>query len=270
MAEEFSERRLRGARFNQVDLSEATFERVTFKNARFQRVDLTGVTIRGAAVRDAEIRGDFASLRLHGDVESLTVNGIEVAPLIEAELERLHPERAKLRPTDAAGFREAWTVIEELWAGTVERASELPPDLLHESVNGEWSFIETLRHLVFATDSWIRRVVLGDPAPWHPLDLPWDEMPDTPGVPRDRTARPALDEVMELRRDRMAAMRQVVDHLTDEQLASTTEPVEGPGWPPAIGFPVRDVLAIILNEEWWHRQFAERDLAVLREHDGQA
>jgi uncharacterized protein YjbI with pentapeptide repeats len=127
MAEEFSERRLRGARFNQVDLSEATFERVTFKNARFQRVDLTGVTIRGAAVRDAEIRGDFASLRLHGDVESLTVNGIEVAPLIEAELERLHPERAKLRPTDAAGFREAWTVIEELWAGTVERASELPP-----------------------------------------------------------------------------------------------------------------------------------------------
>jgi hypothetical protein len=26
-----------------------------------------------------------------------------------------------------------------------------------------WSFIETLRHLVFATDSWIRRAMLGDP-----------------------------------------------------------------------------------------------------------
>jgi DinB superfamily len=35
--------------------------------------------------------------------------------------------------------------------------------LLHESVGGEWSFIETLRHLVFATDSWIRRAILGDP-----------------------------------------------------------------------------------------------------------
>jgi len=54
---------------------------------------------------------------------------------------------------------------------TVERARLLPPDLLHESVDGEWSFIETLRHLVFATDSWIRRVIhrgsvaVGPPGP---------------------------------------------------------------------------------------------------------
>src|SRR3712207_9095818 len=40
-----------------------------------------------------------------------------------------------------------------------------------------------------ATDSWVGRVILGDPAPWHPLGLPWDEMPDTEGVPRDRTDR---------------------------------------------------------------------------------
>jgi hypothetical protein len=270
MAEEFSERQMRGAQFRQVDLGEATFEQVTFANAEMRRVDLTGLTIRGAMVRDTEIRADVASLRLHGEVESLTVNGVEVAHLVEAELNRLHPERAKLRPTDAAGFREAWAIIEGLWAATVERAGELPPDLLHESVNGEWSFIETLRHLVFATDSWVRRVILGDPEPWHPLDLPWDEMPDTPGIPRDRAARPSLDEVKELRRDRMATMRHVLDDLTDEQLAATTEPVEGPGWPPAIGFPVKNVLEIILKEEWWHRQFAERDLALLTsgEHRG--
>jgi hypothetical protein len=53
---------------------------------------------------------------------------------------------------------------------------------------------------VFATDAWIRRAILGDPSPWHPLDLPWNEMPDTPGVPRDRDARPALEAVLELRR----------------------------------------------------------------------
>jgi hypothetical protein len=40
----------------------------------------------------------------------------------------------------------------------------LDPALLHESVAGEWSFTETLRHLVFATDAWVRRAVLGDPA----------------------------------------------------------------------------------------------------------
>ena len=93
-----------------------------------------------------------------------------------------------MRPTDPAGFREAWDIIERLWAGTVERARALAPEQLHESVDGEWSFIETLRHLVFATDAWVRRAILGDPSPWDPLDLPWDEMPDTPGIPRDREA----------------------------------------------------------------------------------
>jgi hypothetical protein len=267
MAEEFSERQMRGARFHLVDLSDASFEMVTLANAQLRSVDLSGVSIRNARIADAEIRGDIAGLRLHGEVVSLTVNGVEVAHLVEAELDRLHPERTKLRPTDAAGFRAAWSVIEELWAETVGRARALPPELLHESVDGEWSFIETLRHLVFATDAWICRVVLGDPSPWHPLDLPWDEMPDTPGIPRDRAARPSLDEVMALRDERMATVRRVVDELTDEQLASTTEPVEGQGWPPAIGFPVKDVLSIILNEEWWHRQFAERDLAILRERN---
>ena len=83
-------------------------------------------------------------------------------------------------------------------------------DLLHEQVDGECSFIETLRHLVFATDAWVRRAVLGDPSPWDPLDLPHDEMPDELSVPRDRAARPSLDEVLALRADRMATVREVL------------------------------------------------------------
>ena len=180
--------------------------------------------------------------------------------MIEAELDRRYPLRPKMRPTDPAGFREAWDIVEQLWDETVERARGLDPELLHESVDGEWSFIETLRHLVFATDAWIRRGLLGDPSPWDPLDLPWDEMPDTPGIPRDRDARPSLDAVLELRRDRMASVREVIDGLTDESLAADTMPVEGPGWPPASSFPVREVLLTILNEEWEHRLYAERDL----------
>ena len=168
-----------------------------------------------------------------------------------------------MRPVDVAGFREAWDILESLWAGTVERARALPPELLHERVDGEWSFIETLRHLAFATDAWIRRAILGDPSPWHPLDLPFDEMDDTPGVPRDRDARPSLDEVLDLRRDRMATMRQVLDDLTDEQLASRTVPVPGPGWPEPESYPVRECLLCILSEEWQHRLYAERDLDLL-------
>ncbi len=255
MPEEFTERNLAGARFRQVDLTGAVFEQVHLAGVRFHDVDLSGAKISGASLRDVQIGGD---------VMHLTVNGIDVGPLIEAELDRRHPERAKLHPTDPAGFREAWAVVEQLWEGTVARAGALEPSLLHEQVDGEWSFIETLRHLVFATDAWIRRALLGDPAPWHPLDLPWDEMPDTAGIPRDRDARPTLAEVLALRADRMATVRRVVGDLTDEQLAGSTPPVSGPGWPPeSRSFPVGEVLGVVINEEWWHRQFAERDLDVL-------
>ena len=89
-------------------------------------------------------------------------------------------------------------------------------------------------------------------------------MPDTPGVPRDRDARPSLDEALALRRGRMATVREVIDGLTDESLAAHTEPVEGPGWPPARSFPVRECLLVTLNEEYYHRQFAERDLDALQ------
>lgn len=88
-------------------------------------------------------------------------------------------------------------------------------------------------------------------------------MADTPGVPRDREIRPSLDEVLALRRNRMDGVRAVIDSVTNESLARFTEPVEGPGWPPPKSFPVRQCLQIVLNEEWLHRQFAERDLDVL-------
>ena len=139
----------------------------------------------------------------------------------------------------------------------------MAPELLHERVDGEWSFIETLRHLVFATDAWVKRAILGEPSPWDPLDLPHDEMPDEPSVPRDRGARPSLDEVLALRADRMAIVRRVIADLTDEKLAGLTEPVQEPGYPAATSFAVRRCLLAILNEEWEHRLYAERDFDVL-------
>ena len=240
--------------FKEQDLSGARFEDVRLRDAVFDNVDLTGVTIRAARVVDVSIDGDIQNLR---------VWGIDVVPLIDAELNRRYPDRAKMSPTDADGYREAWELLERLWAETVERARAMPEDLLHESVDGEWSFIETLRHLVFATDAWVRRAVLGDPSPWDPLDLPWDEMPDIAGVPRDRAARPSLEAVLALRHDRMATVRQVVDGLTAQSLAGHTTPVEAPGWPEPGSYPVRGCLRTVLNEEWEHRLYAERDLTVL-------
>jgi hypothetical protein len=174
---EFIDQDLSGSRFERVNLTGVEFRSSDIVDAFFRAVDMNRVVMRGVALQNVDIHGEFLNL---------TINGVDVGPLITAELDRRYPERPKMRPTDPAGFREAWDVVERLWSGTVERARLVDPGLLHESVGGEWSFIETLRHLVFATDSWIRRAILGDPSPWDPLDLPWDEMRDTPGVPRDR------------------------------------------------------------------------------------
>ena len=59
------------------------------------------------------------------------------------------------RPTDADGCRDAWAASENLWQQTIEKASRLPTPLLHERVEDEWSFIETLRHLLFVSDAWV-------------------------------------------------------------------------------------------------------------------
>ena len=246
---------LRGSRFERVDLSGAQFRAVDLSGAQFREVGLSGVVMRGV---------EMVYVDIHSEIVNVTVNGVDIGPLVDAELNRRNPDRAKMRPADPAGFGEAWDIVERLWAETIERARGMQPELLHESVDGEWSFIETLRHLVFATDSWIRRAILGDPSPWHPLDLPWDQMPDTPGVPGDRDARPTLEEVLELRRDRMSTVRQVIENLTDASLDTDTLPVEGPGWPESRSYPVRECLLVILNEEWEHRQYAERDLDALR------
>jgi uncharacterized protein YjbI with pentapeptide repeats len=251
---EFTSENLTGSRFEDVYLTGARFHDVDFTNARFHLVDLTGVMIRGAALVDVDISGEIKNLR---------VNGVDVVPLVEAELDRRYPDRVKMRPADADGFREAWDILERLWQRTVERARGMAPELLHERVDAEWSFIETLRHLVFATDAWVKRAILGEPSPWDPLDLPHDEMPDEPGVPRDRGARPSLGEVLALRADRMATVRQVIADLTDEKLAGLTEPVREPGYPEPECFAVRRCLQAILNEEWEHRLYAERDFDVL-------
>ncbi len=254
---DFIRENLTGSVFEDVYLTGARFHDVDLTGARFRLVDLTGVTIRGAALRNVDISGR---------VENVRVNGVDVVPLVEAELNRRYPDRVKMRPADADGFREAWAILERLWPQTVARARQMAQERLYQRVEGEWSFIETLRHLVFATDAWVKRAILGEPSPWDPLDLPHDEMPDEPSVPRDRAARPSLDEMLALRADRMATVRRVLADLTDATLAGRTEPVTEPGYPEPESFAVRRCLQAVLNEEWEHRLYAERDFDVLDGH----
>lgn len=240
-------------RFHDQDLTGAHFERVSLRDAQMKGVDLTGVRMRGVELVDVQI---------NGELQNVVVNGVDIAPLVDAELNRRTPERAKMRPDDSDGFREAWAILERLWKGTVARARTFPAEALHRGVEDEWSFIQTLRHLNFASAAWVGRMVLGDASPWHPLDLPWDEAPGWDGIPWDREARPSLDEVLTVRRERRAMVCHLLESLTDNQLAGSVTRTE-PGWPRLADFPVKQCLLIVLNEEWQHRLYAERDLDKL-------
>jgi hypothetical protein len=155
-------------------------------------------------------------------------------------------------------------VVEHSWEPTIERARRLPPELLHERVDDEWSFIETLRHIIFGIDAWVKRAILGDPSPYDPLDLPHADMPHDPSVPNDPDVRPTLDEVLALRADRVDVVRKVLADLTDDTLAGTTTPIPPPGYPEAGTYAVSRCLQAVLNEGWSHRLYAERDLTILK------
>jgi hypothetical protein len=201
----------------------------------------SGVRVRSSLLSGIRMRGvELIDVDISGELQNVMVNGVDIAPLVEAELNRRMPERAKMRPKDPAG--------------------------LHRSVDGEWSFIQTLRHLNFANAAWIDRMILGRLSPWHPLDLPWDEAPGWEGIPWDRDAQPRLDEVLQERREHQATMREVLAALTGEQPAGEVTRTE-PGRPRREAFPSKSACLIVVNEEWEHRLYAERDLAAIAAPD---
>jgi hypothetical protein len=254
---EFGEEDLSGSTFDWTDLSGSTFRYASLSDVKIRGTDLYRVTMRDVELRDVDVSGE---------IERLVVNGVDVTDYVHDELVRRDPVLGRLTPDDPAGFLAAWDELEHLWEETVARARALDPALLDESVEDEWSFIQTLRHLVFASSAWLNRAVLGEPQPFHPLALPWSTAPPLPQLGLDLDAQPTLDEVLALRRERQADVRRVLEELTDDQLATEVTP-EGEGWPPPRPFEVKQCLSILLNEEYWHRQYAERDLAILESRD---
>ena len=260
---DFTDQDLDGSTFTRVSLRGATFEGVHLTDATLREVDLSRTRVRSAYLDGVRMTGvEVADLEIHGELGRLVVNGVDVVPLVEAELDRRTPERALMRPTDVAGFREAFAALDRLWSDTLRLARTVAPADLHTRVCDEWSFIETLRHLGFAHACWIGGVVLADPSPWHPLDLPWDEAPAFEGVPWARRARPELHEVLALRRQRRSIVAELLETMDDAGLARQVSSAT-PFLTDATDLTVAQCLRVVLNEEWEHRLYAERDLAAL-------
>src|SRR4029450_8569057 len=161
------------------------FDSEDFSGAEFRECDLSRARLVGVVMQDAQI---------DGLVTNLVVNGVEVMPYVEAELDRRHPVRLLIRSDEPADLREGWGRLRADWATTVERVRPIPPGSEHPGGAGEWSMVEPLPHLVFVHDSWFRRCVLGLTEPFTAMGLASSFVPDQEELGLDRSARPGLDE----------------------------------------------------------------------------
>jgi hypothetical protein len=242
-----------------------TDERQFPRGSRVDDLDVSGVHLHGASLEGARLTdADLCGADISGAIEGLRINEVEIEPLVQSELDRRFPERVKLRSTGVEGLRAAWSMVDYLWAVTTERASHLDDALKSQRVDGEWSIVETLRHLIFATDCWLTRGIQFARHPYHPWGLPWSGVDSawarTIGI--DTSAGPSLSEVLPVRRERQRAVRSELESLTDSELLQVRSVPDEPGHP--IGeHSVLHCLHVILNEEWEHHRYATRDLDVL-------
>ncbi len=245
-------------------MAEELTDTAAWRGARFTRVDLSGVRMRdvdltGARITDALLVG----AQLSGLIEGLTVNDIEVAPLVAAELDRRHPERLLLRAEDAAGLREGWAAVEAFWRPTLAVAEDLPESRRQERVEEEWSLVETLRHLIFVTDAWFGRAVLGRDHPYHPFGLVPAFLRDGSALGLDPSATPSFSAVLAVRDERVAEVRAYLATVDEDELARPRRGDDDRGYPPATTHTVLDCLHVVMDEEWNHHQYAVRDLTIL-------
>jgi hypothetical protein len=222
--------------------------------AEFRECDLSRTRLVGVVMQDAEI---------DGLVTNLVVNGVEVMSYVEAELDRRHPVRLLIRSDQPDDLQEAWRHLTDDWARTTERVRSMPENSEHEGVDGEWSMVDTLRHLVFVHDSWFRRCVLGLTEPFTPMGLgPPVVMGQEDGL--DPSARPRLEEVLAVRARQASALEAWLAGTTTDELAQAAPVPDDGRWPSyAAGRTVRQCLGTVLDEEWAHHGFCERDLDKL-------
>ncbi|GAA4410419.1 hypothetical protein GCM10023168_30100 [Fodinibacter luteus] len=230
----------------------ATFVRASFKGATVRFSDVSGVTMRSVDVNGLDI--DSHDLFFG----SLVVNGVDVVPLVEAELNRQFPGRELQKARTPEGLREGWVAVQAAWQSTVEGT---PPGLVDAHVEDEWSMAQTLRHLVLATDAWLRGAVLRMPQPFHEIGQVFtgaDEMGFDTSI--FRADPPAYDEILAVRTERQQQLTDFLSTVTADLLAEEREDPWGGDWRPSVG----DCVRVILEEEWAHLRYVRRDLARLR------
>ncbi len=230
----------------------ATFVRASFKGATLRYSDLSGVTMRSVDVGGLDI--DSHDLFFG----TLLVNGVDVVPLVDAELDRQFPGRELQKAETPEGLREGWVAVQAAWQETV---ASTPPDLVDAHVEDEWSLAQTLRHLVLATDAWLRGGIQRMEQPFHEIGQIFTGA-DRMGFDMSilRSDDPTYDEILTVRAERQQLVTDFLAAATPELLAEERDnPWGGGDWHPTVG----DCIRVILEEEWAHLRYIRRDLALL-------
>ncbi|WP_298251789.1 DinB family protein [uncultured Arthrobacter sp.] len=231
----------------------ATFVNASFKGAALRFSDVSGLRMRGVEVDGLDI--DSHDLFFG----SLFVNGVDVVPLVDAELNRQFPGRELQNAQTPEGLREAWVAARNAWQETV---ADTPRELVDAHVEDEWSLAQTLRHLILASDGWLRGGIQQLEQPFHEIGLIFTGAEDT-GFDMSifRVDPPSYEEILAVRAERQQQVTDFLSSVTTELLADEREnPWGGGDWRPSVG----DCVRVILEEEWAHLRYIRRDLALLR------
>jgi len=230
-----------------------SFEGTDLRGAQFREVDLTGARVEGANLTNVKMSQVWlVDVDIDGMFNGVRINGVDVTAYVTAELARIDPQRALMEPTDPDGMRAAWSAVSGLWDETIERAQQLPEEMLHASVDGEFSFVQTLRHLVFAMDKWFTAPILG--GTFDPMGLPNTGSLDFPWPGIDRDAHPSLADALLVRRDHAVRFTDYLSDLDPAELTQTRQVLENGN------APVQACLHVVFEEEMAHRGYATRDL----------
>jgi len=227
------------------DLAGAVFWGADLSGAQFRDVDLTGAAITHAWLVDVSI---------DALVERVVINGVDVTAYVN-EHDEWYPLRTMLRPTDPSGAQAAWAALQSEWAKAIARATQLGEAPAQQSVNGEFSFVQTLRHLVFAMDKWFTAPVLG--AAFDPIGLPNSGSVGFPWPGLDYDLAPTLAEALAVRSGRSARFHDFVNAVTPADFTRPVDVLENGE------HPLLECLYTVFEEEFWHLRYATRDLAEL-------
>ena len=231
---------------------------------RFVEEDLTGAEFRECELDGARFVGVvMQNVEIDGLVTHLVVNEVDVTGYVEAELDRRYPVRLLIRSDEPADLRAAWRELHGEWATTIASMRQTP-GIERESVNDEWSAVQTLRHLVFVYDSWFRRCCLGSTDLFTPMGIGPSVEPYRQANGLDVCLEPSLDEVETVRQAQAAELESWLESVTREDLVAAA-PVPGDDvWPTyARGRTVGQCLGTVLNEHWEHHRFTTRDLNLI-------